>query len=557
MNYVEGVSLKELLAGGRTLPEAEIRLLLDPLLDGLAVVHEAGYLHRDLKPANIYIRTADRRPVILDFGAAREALGRETQTLSSIVTPGYSPPEQYGRGVKQKESADIYALAATLYRCVTGETPPEAPDRVSAMVMGQDDPLLPAAEAGRGKYAPALLAAIDRALSIRENERPQSIAAFRALLRGAAPAPRPEPQPARPARTRAAEDTLVAGSAGGAEREAEPARPRAVPAPASAPGRARAPRWAFALGAVGFALAGAAIAYVALQPGERGTANTGAIADTADARKAEQDAARRQREEAERAEAERKRREAAREPRPGVVFRDCPACPEMVRLAPGSFVMGSPEGVGFARERPAHTVTLAKPFAMGKYEVTFAEFDDCVKDQGCPQRPDDRGWGRGRQPVIFVSWHDAKAYAEWLARKTGKGYRLPTEAEWEYAARALTQTRYAWGDSIGHNQANCDGCGSKWDRRQPAPVGSFAANAFGLHDMHGNVAEWTEDCWYIDHGGAPTDGTARLRGNCNWRVVRGGSWHQDADSLMRSASRIYEIQATQSFYLGFRVVRSD
>jgi formylglycine-generating enzyme required for sulfatase activity/serine/threonine protein kinase len=550
MNYVEGASLKDLLQGGRTLPEAETRALLEPLLDALGTVHEAGYLHRDLKPANIFIRSADGRPVVLDFGAAREALGRETKTLSAIVTPGYSPPEQYGRGVKQKESADIYALAATLYRCVTGEAPPEAPDRVSAMVMSQPDLLLPAAEAARGKYSPALLAAIDAGLCIRENERPPTVAAFRALLRGAAPRP---PAPAAERAVPRTEETLLAGSA----------RAKASPHDASgnAPSRQdranlRAARLMLAAAAAALVLSGVAVAYVVLAPSQRGATEVAAV-DSADATRKANEEARRQAEERAQAEAEAKRRaEEAERPRTGTVFRDCAECPEMVVLPAGAFTMGSDSSEGFSREGPQRTIVFAKPLAMGKYEVTFTEFDLCVHDRGCPRLPEDGGWGRDRRPVIHVSWDDAQAYVEWLAKKTGKPYRLPSEAEWEYAARAGTTTRYSWGDRPERNHANCDGCGSQWDGRKTAPVGSFAPNAFGLHDMHGNVAEWSEDCWNADHAAAAPNGAARLTGNCDLRVVRGGSWAQFADSAMRSASRLYEVRTTRSDSIGFRVARS-
>ena len=162
---------------------------------------------------------------------------------------------------------------------------------------------------------------------------------------------------------------------------------------------------------------------------------------------------------------------------------------------------------------------------MSKFEVTFDEWDACVAYGDCDPRVSDSGWGRGRQPVINVTWDDAKRYVAWLSRMTGKPYRLLTEAEWEYAARAGTQTAYSWGDEIGKGNANCDGCGSQWDNKQTAPVGSFAANAFGLYDMHGNVWEWVEDCFHDNYEGAPDDGSAwTADGDCNSRVLRGGSW---------------------------------
>ena len=229
------------------------------------------------------------------------------------------------------------------------------------------------------------------------------------------------------------------------------------------------------------------------------------------------------------------REKAERERAVGRVFRDCPECPEMVVVPAGSFMMDSPQ---HDDEGPVHRVTIPAPFAVGKYEVTFSEWDACVSAGGCGgHRPDDEGWGRGARPAINVSWNDAKAYVGWLSGKTGKKYRLLSESEWEYAARAGTTTRYWWGNDIGRNRANCDGCGSRWDREKTAPVGSFKANVFGLHDMHGNAREWVADCWNDSYAGAPSDGSAWESGNCGRRVLRGGTWYDDPRYL-RAASRV-------------------
>jgi formylglycine-generating enzyme required for sulfatase activity len=215
--------------------------------------------------------------------------------------------------------------------------------------------------------------------------------------------------------------------------------------------------------------------------------------------------------------------------RPKDSFRDCPDCPEMVVVPAGEFMMGSEENND---EKPAHKVSIAKPLAVGKFEVTFAEWDSCASDGDCKRRPEDRGWGRGNRPVIDVSWNDAtKEYLPWLGRKTGKTYRLLTEAEWEYVARAGSSTRYSWGDDIGKAQANCDGCGSQWDNKQTAPVGSFAANAFGLHDLHGNVWEWVADCYKGSYSSAPPDGQSVADSAACSRIFRGGSWSLDPQFL--------------------------
>jgi len=231
--------------------------------------------------------------------------------------------------------------------------------------------------------------------------------------------------------------------------------------------------------------------------------------------------------------------------------------PELVRIPPGTFLMGSAETEDghHSVESPQHPVTLDYAFEIGKYAVTFDEYDAFAKDTG-RHLPDDRGWGRGRQPVINVSFEDAREYVQWLSQKTGKQYRLPSEAEWEYTARAGSQTRYWWGDDIGHNNAVCDGCGSQWDNQQTAPVGSFRSNPFELFDTAGNVWEWTQDCWHDNYRDAPDDGSAWLEannGNCSRRVVRGGSWSDNPQDLRRlSVSGTTPVAIN---ILGFRVAR--
>ena len=256
--------------------------------------------------------------------------------------------------------------------------------------------------------------------------------------------------------------------------------------------------------------------------------------------------------------------ESERALQPKDSFAECAQCPEMVVVPAGSFLMGSPpkekdlydEEGQKAMSVPQHQVTIAKPFAVGKFEVTFDDWDACVADGDCPHA-NDSGLGRGRRPVINVSWDDAQLYVAWLSRVTGKTYRLLSEAEWEYAARAGTQTVYFWGDEIGTGtNANCQSCGSKWDGRQTAPVGSFAGNAFGLHDLHGNVWEWVEDCRHGNYEGAPDDGSAWMAGGlCDSRVLRGGSWYYPPLAI-RSAVRGSETTETRAADKGFRVGRT-
>ena len=250
--------------------------------------------------------------------------------------------------------------------------------------------------------------------------------------------------------------------------------------------------------------------------------------------------------------------------RPGSVFRDCADCPEMVVVPAGSFMMGSrfwQEGRSDI-ERPRHRVTISAPFAVGVYAVTFSDWDACVSDGGCGgYRPGDRGWGRGSRPVIYVSWNDAQAYVRWLSGKTGKSYRLLSESEWEYVARAGTTTPFHTGATISTDQANYNGnftygSGRKGESRERTmPVGSFAANAWGLHDVHGNVCEWTEDCWNASYVGAPDDGGAWTRGDCSRRVLRGGSWSYFPRNAC-SAARSSNVTGVRYWNTGFRVART-
>jgi len=238
-------------------------------------------------------------------------------------------------------------------------------------------------------------------------------------------------------------------------------------------------------------------------------------------------------------------------------FRECGKdCPEMIVIPAGSFTMGSPttEQGRYSNEGPQHKVVIAKRFAVSKFDVTFADWDACVSVGGCP-KAGDSGWGRDTRPVINVGWDDAQTYVEWLSKMTGQPYRLLTEAEWEYAARAGATTAYYWGGEIGKENANCNNCGSEWDRRQTSPVGSFKPNAFGLYDMAGNVWQWVQDCYHGDYKEAPTDGSAWTSGDCSSRVVRGGSWF-DIPRNLRTANRFRSTSGHRSNFLGFRVGRT-
>jgi formylglycine-generating enzyme required for sulfatase activity len=207
----------------------------------------------------------------------------------------------------------------------------------------------------------------------------------------------------------------------------------------------------------------------------------------------------------------------------------------------------------FDFEGPVHQVSIRRDFYLGRREVTFDEWDACIADRGCTYRPDDRGLGRGQRPATDLSWDDAKAYVAWLSRKTGKTYRLPSESEWEYAARARSTTTYPWGRTIEKDRANCIGCTSEPWRRAIA-TGSFQPNAFGMFDMAGNAAEWVEDCWNDGYRGAPADGAAWTNNQCRERVLRGGSFNNDPRYL-RSAARFKYDHDVRFYTNGFRVAR--
>lgn len=249
--------------------------------------------------------------------------------------------------------------------------------------------------------------------------------------------------------------------------------------------------------------------------------------------------------------------EAERALKPGETFRECANdCSEMIVIPAGSFTMGSPatEEGAIIHEDPQHSVTIAKPFAVSKFDLTFADWDACVSVGGCPQITDG-GSGRGTKPVINASWDDAQQYVAWLSKMTGETYRLLTEAEWEYTARAGTQTTYYWGEKIGKGNANCTGCGSQWDARETSPVGSFKPNSFGVYDMAGNVWQWVEDCYHQSYEGAPADGSAWTADDCKYRVVRGASWNS-RPVLLRSASRYRLTSDLRDNTIGFRIART-
>ncbi len=562
MQYYQGLSLAEYVdqQGGRLKEKAAVQLLL-PVLDGLRAAHTKNILHRDIKPQNIYLARLESggiRPILLDFGAARQAMGEHSRSLSVILTPGYAPFEQYHRRGKQGPWTDIYAAAAVLYRLVTGEAPPEATER------REEDELQPAARFG---VSPALSDALAAGLAITPDARPQTVQAFHALLTNTEAPPRARPAPTSPPAPRSPPDPSPP------HRDPQPALPGQGVGPSSS--GSKFPTW---LGmAVLLTAVGGGGYWLAQQPETPGPSYTQPsqvappLASSPEAPSPEPPP--------------KPNNPPTASPAPvtppvasppptssSLAAREIVA-PQMVTIPAGSFQMGSPasEPERMSVEGPQHQVKVAA-FELGKTEVTFDEWDACVTAGGCQHKPDDAGWGRGRRPVINVSWNDAQAYVAWLKRETGERWRLPTEAEWEYAARAGTTTPFSTGACITTRQANYGGiwkldysdCGAKTDvnlyKNQPAanktqPVASYPANPWGLYDMHGNVWEWVEDCHHKSYQGAPTDGSAWTQGACPARVQRGGSW-DTSPWLLRSAVRYPFDSRYGTNNLGFRVART-
>jgi formylglycine-generating enzyme required for sulfatase activity len=260
-------------------------------------------------------------------------------------------------------------------------------------------------------------------------------------------------------------------------------------------------------------------------------------------------------------------------PNVGQSFSDCSRCPQMTVVPAGEFTMGADASEEGSKdvERPRRLVAIKKPFAVGNHDVTRAEYrtfidatdrpvdNDCYNEKLGEKGKSWRDPGfiqTDNDPVVCVSWTDAKAYALWLSQNTGKLYRLLSEAEWEYAARAGTSTARYWGEEAGSGNANCAGCGSPWDNQSTSPVGSFAPNAFGLHDMLGNAWQWVEDCFNKEYTGAPIDGSAWTSGECGGRMMRGGAWNY-FPRVIRASTRYHAYFGDRYAIVGFRVGRAE
>ncbi|MDM8567617.1 SUMF1/EgtB/PvdO family nonheme iron enzyme [Candidatus Halobeggiatoa sp. HSG11] len=525
MEYEQGQNLEHVLEN--TLSETEIKAILPPLLSGVHAVHEAGFLHQNIKPSSIYLRDKDNTPVLLNFGTANYAMGRLHR--EAIVTPGYAPFEQYQTKGPQGPWTDIYALGAILYQATTGKIPPEVLDRINAITRNKStDPLLPVTDVAKDKYSDNLTQSIEWALQIAEEDRPQTVQQWANNL--------------LPNSTKILKQCENISSDNKTTKSFN--------------------HWAIAT----FVLFGLSSSYVIytqydisnlkqqyeeqlnnkntkLHKNLKATQQT--LAETKEnINSIKQQLAELQDENYSLQSNIDAQSDDAVVYTSGAIIRDKLSDgsygPDMVWLPGDKFMMGDIQGNGKNNEQPVHWMTV-NSFAMGRYEVTFAQYDRFAEALE-REKLDDAGWGRGVRPVINISWYDAYAYAHWLSKQTGHKYRLPTEAEWEYAARAGSISQYWWGDEI----MPCSECENK-----TMPIGSsLPANSFDLYDMNGNVREWTCSEYVENYVGKERVCTNR---NSNVpRVERGGSW---LNPDKRVSARYHSSPEQRYLNVGFRLVR--
>lgn len=527
MDYYKGQDLEVYLQQNPQLSEEQILDIIIPLLDGLREVHGKSYLHRDIKPGNIYLKS-NGNPMLIDFGATRYSIGAKSQSLSVILTPGYAPKEQYSSRSKQDACTDIYAIGAVLYKIVTGASPIEASERSDIITNDEPDPHIGLMDMNYPNYSEHFKRAIDWALAFKPKDRPQSVRELQNALEG-----KDKPE---------------------VESEIEPQKTETTQKEAKIHKKQKS-RLLPILGGVGVTIAVGVIAinyyndtitdkgsYVIVEDN-----STSLIHDT-------------QKEFGE------------------SIDRGSYIKPALVKIKAGSFTMGSDSG--YSDEKPTHKVTIDYDFAIGKYEVTNQEFVKFLNDVstvesewvGTKSQDEDSHIikssssysvenGYEKHPVIEVTWFGAKAYAKWLSQKTGKTYRLPTEAEWEFAVRAETTSKWSFGDSKSNLKKyawydeNSYGLGADHKDYGTHQIGTKEANPWGVYDMHGNVWEWCED-WYVNsYNNTPKDGSANTQGKKEYRVLRGGSWI-NVPSGTRSAFRNGFNPTNRDYIIGFRLQRT-
>ncbi|GGY36976.1 bifunctional serine/threonine-protein kinase/formylglycine-generating enzyme family protein [Pseudoduganella albidiflava] len=617
MPFYDAPTLKQMLKDDyhTWADEAWLKNFLGDVLDALQVLHAKQCYHRDIAPDNI-LMLERRKPVLLDFGAARRVIGDMTQALTVILKPGFAPIEQYGEmtNISQGPWTDLYALAAVVYYIITGKVPPAAMSRLVS------DSLVPLSVTAPEGFSVPFLLALDAALSVRPEQRPQSVAQFRAMLglppgsdtggsttiappgagshgglagppatgraaatalTGAAPASR---QPAGPPATEPAatgpattgqslppvsihptsrpaapvqdlEVTVIPTHPHGSVRRGPPAAPEEPPAPpatvpptimppameppASEPVQPKKRPVAFIAGG-GLALLalGAALLWPRdeqLPPAVQAAAVPTAVAPPAAATPVALPVA------------------PVPPACPLKLADGTPACPVMVAVAGGSYRMGAmPNDPNAAAEEFGAVAATLAPFEIAAREVSVQDWQLCVDDGAC-KAPAGGAAADGKLPVTNVSWDAARQYIGWLSDKTGTPYRLPTEAEWEHAARGGAATTFPWGDVIGEGNAHCGQCASPLPISGPAPVGSFK-DSRGLHDMVGNVYEWVDSCWHGSHADAPSKPDAGESAACQKKVQKGGAF-DSPEADVRPIARTWGNRADADPRVGFRLAR--
>ena len=555
MDYEEGEALDRVLERRGTLSEAQLKRVLLPMVDGLKEVHSAGYLHRDIKPSNVFIRRADESPVLLDFGSARQALGRKSKSLTAVASAGYSPPEQYESEGEQGPWTDIYALSALCYRAMTGMVPIEAPRRTNRLLQRRPDPVAKLVREQPAGYSKAFLAGVDQGLELIASDRPSSLGGWVEQMSGSQP--------------------TVLAVRGAVEREADSGLRGGGP-DGRAANQPRRLWWGVGAAAAVMVMilllwrasgpegGGGEFAEVAARGGPATAASdeTAAAAEVdrlraeleaaearagreAEARASAEAAARRvaAAAEARRAAAESSRRAAsAGGPDPVDRAPVGPSGMEFVWVPPGEFRMGSTSSEARDAERPLTQVRISEGFWLGKYEVTQSEWEAVMGSN--PSRFGNCG---GDCPVERVRWAAVQGFIGRLNAREGREvYRLPREAEWEYAARAgTTGDRYGDLSAIAWYTGNSEG--------RTHPVGLKLPNGWGLYDMLGNVSEWVGD-WHGGYpGGRVTDPGGP--GSGSGRVVRGGGWSYGARNV-RAPVRGSARPGFRVYDLGFRLLRT-
>lgn len=528
MQYVRGETFEDYLRRKGTVPIQQVRLVLENAAEGLREAHRFGVLHRDVKPSNIQIALNTGECVLIDFGAARQSTEHLSRPLSAIVTPGFAPYEQYlSLENRQGPWSDIYALSATGYFALTRKLPPDALSR------HEDDSFVPLNE---NDYDDPLLArAINAGLAPEWQDRPASIDDWLEIAGVSIVAGDSAGSPTKTVRTNrrgGATEKLDVQRAAGAD--------IAWPTP---PPKARKAKAAGAGGALKWVIGGVA-AVAVLGGGGFVAMNAGSMLDAKQSTYA-----------------------------PLATFADCSGdCPEMVVMPQQSFVMG--EDVNNAQRRanelPARSLRIASRFAISSTEVTVGQWKACVRARACG---DPNEWNRegrasdpnfeqidlsdDRFPITSVPYSQINVYLSWLSRTTGRQYRLPSEAEWEFAARGGASTTYPWGDDARPGIANCAECRQGVSREGVQPVRNYWRNAFGLYDMQGNAWELTGDCWTENVSSVPADGSLVRVRDCSSHVVKGGGWHSGYADLRPARREAMSVSGGDaSIELGFRVAAS-